>query len=40
MVKCLEEEGITRIFGYPGVAISPFYAVSYTHLKLTTIGFV
>ena len=25
MVKCLEEEGVTRIFGYPGVAISPFY---------------
>lgn len=25
MVKCLEEEGITNIFGYPGVAICPFY---------------
>ena len=25
MVKCLELEGITRIFGYPGVAIAPFY---------------
>ena len=25
MVKCLEAEGITRIFGYPGVAIAPFY---------------
>ena len=25
MVKCLEMEGITRIFGYPGVAIAPFY---------------
>ena len=24
MVKCLAAEGITRIFGYPGVAISPF----------------
>ena len=24
MVKCLTAEGITRIFGYPGVAISPF----------------
>ena len=24
MVKCLVAEGITRIFGYPGVAISPF----------------
>ena len=29
MVKCLEEEGITRIFGYPGVAISPFYEALY-----------
>lgn len=25
MVKCLEEEGITAVFGYPGVAICPFY---------------
>ena len=25
MVWCLEAEGITRIFGYPGVAIAPFY---------------
>lgn len=25
MVRCLELEGITRIFGYPGVAIAPFY---------------
>ena len=25
MVKCLEEEGITNVFGYPGVAIAPFY---------------
>ncbi len=25
MVKCLEKEGITDIFGYPGVAIAPFY---------------
>ena len=25
MVKCLEKEGITNIFGYPGVAIAPFY---------------
>ena len=25
MVKCLEEEGITTVFGYPGVAICPFY---------------
>ncbi|MBP9997107.1 MAG: biosynthetic-type acetolactate synthase large subunit [Lachnospiraceae bacterium] len=25
MVKCLEAEGIKDIFGYPGVAIAPFY---------------
>lgn len=25
MVKCLEHEGISRIFGYPGAAICPFY---------------
>lgn len=25
MVKCLEEEGVKDIFGYPGVAIAPFY---------------
>ncbi len=25
MVKCLEAEGITQVFGYPGVAIAPFY---------------
>ena len=25
MVKCLEAENITKIFGYPGVAIAPFY---------------
>jgi acetolactate synthase-1/2/3 large subunit len=25
MVKCLEAEGIKTIFGYPGVAIAPFY---------------
>ena len=33
MVKCLEEEGITRIFGYPGVAIAPFYEGLY-HSKI------
>jgi acetolactate synthase-1/2/3 large subunit len=27
MVKCLEEEGISVIFGYPGGAILPFYDV-------------
>ncbi len=25
IVKCLEAEGITEVFGYPGVAICPFY---------------
>lgn len=25
MVKCLEEEGVKYVFGYPGVAICPFY---------------
>lgn len=25
MVKCLEEEGVQAVFGYPGVAICPFY---------------
>ncbi len=25
MVKCLENEGISVVFGYPGVAICPFY---------------
>ncbi|MGP1349051.1 MAG: biosynthetic-type acetolactate synthase large subunit [Stomatobaculum sp.] len=24
MVRCLEAEGVTRLFGYPGVAIAPF----------------
>ncbi len=25
IVKCLETEGVTTVFGYPGVAICPFY---------------
>lgn len=25
MIKCLEAEGVTSVFGYPGVAICPFY---------------
>lgn len=25
MIRCLNEEGITKVFGYPGVAIAPFY---------------
>ena len=29
MIKCLEAEGIDIIFGYPGVAIAPFYDAMY-----------
>ena len=29
IIKCLEAEGITRVFGYPGVAIAPFYEALY-----------
>jgi len=29
MARCLEAEGITKIFGYPGVAIAPFYEALY-----------
>lgn len=25
IIKCLEAEGVTTVFGYPGVAIAPFY---------------
>ena len=25
IVKCLEQEGVTAVYGYPGVAIAPFY---------------
>jgi len=25
IIKCLEEEGVTAVFGYPGVAICPFF---------------
>ena len=25
IVKCLEAEGVSTVFGYPGVAICPFY---------------
>lgn len=25
MVKCLEAEGVDTVFGYPGVAICPFF---------------
>ena len=33
IIKCLELEGVTEVFGYPGVAICPF-SVSYTHLDV------
>ena len=29
MVKCLEKEGVTITFGYPGAAICPFYDMLY-----------
>ncbi len=29
MVECLKKEGITKIFGIPGVAIAPFYEALY-----------
>lgn len=29
MVRCLQEEGVTTIFGIPGVAIAPFYEAIY-----------
>ena len=25
MVKCLQNEGVSHLFGYPGAAICPFY---------------
>ena len=25
IIKCLEHEGVEAVFGYPGVAICPFY---------------
>ena len=34
MVKCLELEGITQIFGIPGVAIAPFYDALYNQDKI------
>ena len=29
MVECLKAEGITKIFGIPGVAIAPVYEAVY-----------
>ena len=32
--KCLEDQKVEHIFGYPGGAVLPIYdAVSYTHLR-------
>ncbi|MCH5253400.1 MAG: biosynthetic-type acetolactate synthase large subunit [Lachnospiraceae bacterium] len=36
MIKCLEEEGVEYVFGYPGVAICPFYN-SILNSKIKTI---
>ena len=36
MIKCLEMEGIKEVFGYPGVAICPFYD-SILNAKIRTI---
>ena len=34
MVKCLENEGIKVVFGYPGAAICPFYdELSHSDIK-------
>lgn len=34
MVKCLEEEGVKMLFGYPGVAIVPFFeSVSHSDIR-------
>ena len=34
IVKCLEAEGVSRIFGYPGVAIAPFYDALYDSRRI------
>lgn len=34
IVKCLEAEGVTTVFGYPGVAICPFYnSILYSDIR-------
>ena len=38
VVKCLEAEGVEYVFGYPGVAICPFYnSILDSHIKLSLI---
>ena len=34
MVQCLEEEGVEKIFGIPGVAIAPFYEALYQKKRI------
>ena len=34
MVECLKAEGITKIFGIPGVAIAPFYEALYENPQI------
>ncbi len=36
IIKCLEEEGVKYVFGYPGVAICPFYN-SILHSEIQTV---
>lgn len=37
MVKCLENEGVSVVFGYPGAAICPFYDELYKGSQITHI---
>ena len=37
MVQCLIEEGVTTIFGIPGVAIAPFYEALYNQNKVKAV---
>ena len=34
MVECLKAEGVTKIFGIPGVAIAPFYEALYENPQI------
>ncbi len=38
VIKCLEEEGVEVVFGYPGVAICPFYnSILQSHIRTVLI---
>ena len=38
IVKCLEKEGVEYVFGYPGVAICPFYdSILNTNIKTKSV---